>query len=248
MPGPSQGWFARPARRRIVGAAAVTFPGDERLDDQDVSPWVGVMALGVLMAALAAVAWLLVPVSHGPSGGNDQSHVSDRPLSRTLPAPHRPLDRMQRCGDVATTHGVPGCVAASFPPSAPPTLSARRVQRPTRPGALAVARSHTQVRTPSAPASPPPSTPASTPPTTPPTTPPSTPPSAAIDPAIIPAINPAAPHPDKAPLATQRSCARREHQPAAHRSPPLAPHRVHHRARHPAPRARGAAGSRKEGR
>ena len=82
------------------------------MHDPNVSPWVGVMALGVLLAALAAVAWLLVPVSPGMSGGHDQSRVSDRPLFRTFAAPHRRLDRVQRCGDVATTHGVPGCVCA----------------------------------------------------------------------------------------------------------------------------------------
>ena len=32
------------------------------MDDQDVSPLVGVMALGVIVAGLAALAWLLVDV------------------------------------------------------------------------------------------------------------------------------------------------------------------------------------------
>ncbi len=39
------------------------------MDDQMVSPWVGAMALAVMLAALGAVAWLLVSLSPSTSGG-----------------------------------------------------------------------------------------------------------------------------------------------------------------------------------
>jgi hypothetical protein len=121
------------------------------MDDQNVANWVGGVAIGLMLAAFA---WLLVSPSPGTSGGNDQ--VSDRQVSGTLFAHHRPLDQMRRCIDAAG--GVSGCPASSFAPSAPPTPSDRRVQQSTRPGAVGVTSLPAQVPALSAPASPPPAT------------------------------------------------------------------------------------------
>jgi hypothetical protein len=135
------------------------------MDDKNVARWVGALALGLV---LAAVAWLLVSPSPGTSGGNDQVRVSDRQLS--LSAHYRALGLMQRCIDAAAARGVSGCVAASFGPSAPPTPSDRRLQRSTRPGAVGVTPVPIQVPAPSAPATLQPATlqPATPPPATPP--------------------------------------------------------------------------------
>lgn len=120
------------------------------MDDPNLSPWVGAMALGMMLAALGAVTWLLVSLSPGTSGSD--LRVGDRQVSRLPFAPHRLPDQMQRCSDAAAGRGVSGCVAASSAPSAPPTPSVHRVQRSTRPGAVGVAPPPSQVPSPSAPA------------------------------------------------------------------------------------------------
>jgi hypothetical protein len=120
------------------------------MDDPNLSPWVGAVALGMMLTALAAVTWLLVSLSPGPSGGD--LRVGDRQVSRPPFAHHRLPDQMQRCIDADAGRGVSGCVAASSAPPTPPTPSVHRVQRSTRPGAVGVTPPPTQVPSPSAPA------------------------------------------------------------------------------------------------
>jgi len=121
------------------------------MDDKNVANWVGGVALGMV---LAAVAWLLVSQSPRTSGGNDTVSMRDRQVSRTVSAYTPTLDPIQRCIDAA----VPGCLAGSSGPSGPPTPSDRGVQRSTRPAAVSVTAPPTQVPALSAPASPPPAT------------------------------------------------------------------------------------------
>jgi hypothetical protein len=151
------GRFPRAARGRIVGSTVDVPPGDERMDDHDLANWVGGVALGLV---LAAVAWLLVSPSPGTRAGDDSVGLSDRQVSRIVSAYTPTFDPIQRCIDVA----VSGCLPGSSGPSGPPTPSQRRTQRSTRPGAVMVAPPPTQVLAPSAPASVPPATP---PPATP---------------------------------------------------------------------------------
>ncbi len=71
------------------------------MDDQDVSPLVGVMALGVILAGLAAVAWLLVDVNQATGGGSGPG-ADERPPGRRA-AVHSsstaaPGTHLQRCG------------------------------------------------------------------------------------------------------------------------------------------------------
>jgi hypothetical protein len=125
------------------------------MDDRTVSPWVGALALGVALAALAAVVWLIAPLSHDTSGITDQVSVEQVP--HALSPHHRLLNRMERCSDSASTRGMPGCAAASFPTSAPPASSSppdRRAHRSTRPVAAVVAPPSSQVSVAPAPASP----------------------------------------------------------------------------------------------
>ena len=128
------------------------------MDDQMVSPWVGAMALAVMLAALGAVAWLLVSLSPSTSGGSDRVSVSERQVSRSLSPHHQLLAQRQRCIDAAAARGGPGCVAASVAPSAPPIPADRRAQGSTHPAAVVVTPPTTQVSAPTTPASLPPST------------------------------------------------------------------------------------------
>lgn len=158
----------------------MTSSGDVRMDDRDVLPWVGAVALGVMLAALAALAWLLQPLFQGPSGGQTSSY----PLSTH----HRLLDPMRRCIDATATRGVPGCANPSFAPTAPSTPSQRRVQRSTRAASGRGTPPQTRVSTSSAPASRPPAT---SPPVAPsPTQPPATQPTPQPPPASTPSPSP----------------------------------------------------------
>jgi hypothetical protein len=86
------------------------------MDDRNLANWVGGVALGLV---LAAVAWLLVFVH---PGRHDDSPSANR----------RPVDQVQLCIDAAAARAVTGCVAASL--VEPPLPSDHRAQRPTRPG------------------------------------------------------------------------------------------------------------------
>lgn len=132
--------------------------GDERMDDSDLSPLIGVMALGVMLAAVAAVAWLLVPMSHVTNARSDQAGISARQVSPDVSTPARRHDRLRRCVDAAVSRGGSGCAAA---PSASPTPPAHRSQRSARPGAVAV--TPTRTPEPSAPLTPQPTLPATPP-------------------------------------------------------------------------------------
>jgi hypothetical protein len=154
------------------------------MDDRNVATWVGALALGLV---LAAVAWLLVAPVPRMSGAG-QAGPGDRQVSRTLSVHPHSLEEMQLCIDASAIRGLPGCVAASFVPSLP-TPSAHRAQRAAGQAPAGVTPPPSQVPAVSAPATPPPATvqpavfqpadppssapPSSTPP--PPTSPPSAP-------------------------------------------------------------------------
>jgi hypothetical protein len=124
------------------------------MTDHKASYWFATVSGGL---ALVAVAWLLVSLDPGTSGGNVQVGASDRRVSHPLPRHHRVPNQMPRCID-ATPARVPGCLASPVAPSAPTTPPVRRVQRSTRPGTVGVTPPATQVPALSAPASPQPST------------------------------------------------------------------------------------------
>lgn len=131
------------------------------MDDREVWPWIGAVAIGAMLVALAALVWLLEPLSHGTSGDNIQVPLSDGQVSRAASTHHRatharPLDRIQRCIDAPAPHGASGC--ASFAPTAPPTPADRRGQQPARPHPVADTAPITQVAATSAPATQAPST------------------------------------------------------------------------------------------
>ncbi len=82
------------------------------MDDQDVSPLVGVMALGVIVAGLAALAWLLVDVSQTTGGGQTQVRMSDRQVVGPPSTHRRPLHPVRTCSDAVAPRGRAGCVAS----------------------------------------------------------------------------------------------------------------------------------------
>jgi hypothetical protein len=127
------------------------------MDEQDVSPLVGVVALGVIAAGLAALAWLLLDVSHTTRGGQDRVRMSDHQLSVAPHAHRRPPNRLQRCLDAAVTRGA--CGAAPTAPSGSPTAADRRAQRSARHRAVATTPSPTRGPAPVVAASLPSSTP-----------------------------------------------------------------------------------------
>jgi hypothetical protein len=127
------------------------------MDDQDVSPLVGVVALGVILAGLAAVAWLLVDMSHTTGGGHDRMRMSEQQFSAAPYAHPRQPNRIHRCIDAAATRDA--CVAASTAPSAPATTAGRRAQRSARHHAVAAPSSPTRDPAPTVAASLPSSTP-----------------------------------------------------------------------------------------
>lgn len=119
-----------------------------------VSYWVAAVCGGL---ALVAVAWLLLSLSPGTSGGNALVRVSERQVSRPFAAHHRLPDQTQRCIDSAAARGVSGCAAAPSAPSAPPAPSDRRAQRSTHP-AVEVSAPRTHVPPPPASTNPQPAT------------------------------------------------------------------------------------------
>src|SRR5690242_4794261 len=122
------------------------------MDDSDTAFWVGVVALGMILASVAALVWLLGPLN--PSGlGQDRAPLSDQPLSDARP-PHRPLDRIHHCIDAAVTRSMSPC-AAPAGPSVPPASSDHRGQRSAHPG-RSVKSDSTHATAPAAPASEPP--------------------------------------------------------------------------------------------
>jgi hypothetical protein len=112
-------------------------------DVQDLANWIGRVALGLVLAALA---WVLVGV-RPTSGDHGQVHASGSQISGAL-TDHGPLDHTQRCVDAAAARQVSGCAATSYALSAPPTPSDRRVQRSTGPRAVAVTPPPAQVSVP----------------------------------------------------------------------------------------------------
>ena len=133
------------------------------MDDQDVSPLAGVVALGVILTGLAAVAWLLVDASQTTSGGQGQVQMSDQQVVGTPSSHHRVGHGIQRCLDARLNRGGSGCVGVSAAPSTSAGATDRRAHRPARQGGgTAVRPSPTRAAVPPASVSRPPSTQPST--------------------------------------------------------------------------------------
>jgi hypothetical protein len=111
------------------------------MNDLDVVDGIGAAALGL---AIVAAAWLLLSPGPGASRADEQVRVSDRTVTSSLDARHRPLDQARHCSDAVAAAGVAGCVAA---PLAPTTPSDRAVDRATP--ATGVSARLTQVSPPS---------------------------------------------------------------------------------------------------
>ena len=95
------------------------------MDDQDVSPLVGVMALGVILAGLAAVAWLLVDASQTTGlARHGQVRMSS---ARSSARRRRIIDCCTRCAPVSMRRrraaGQGAWPRLRRPPPRPPRLT-----------------------------------------------------------------------------------------------------------------------------
>jgi hypothetical protein len=126
------------------------------MDDRNLANWVGGVALGLV---LAAVAWLLLVPGPGAGGGRDQVRASERRVSQAWDPNRPPEHQMQRCVDAAAARALTGCLVAAYVRPVQPTPSAvPRALRPSRPVAVVVTPPPTHVPASAGPVNLPPAT------------------------------------------------------------------------------------------